>query len=79
MGSIPPKLAEKIYKDIFIKTVLKGWENVQNKKGEVVPYSEGHARGLMETLPRLYQELTQRANDIETFKAEAREEEAKNS
>lgn len=81
--------AERIYREVFVKTVLKGWKNVQVPQKLVehfegvaesgnIPFNEKNAVALFEKLPRLYDDLTQRAGSVELFREAQREEEAGN-
>lgn len=78
MDAMQPEVAERIYRDVFVKTVLKGWSNVQDKDGNAIPYSREAALDLFEKLPRLYDELNSRAGSIDLFREAQREEEAGN-
>jgi len=75
--AIGTKKAEAITFEVFLKTVLKGWRNVE-LDNQPLPFSIDNARMLFTRLPRLYDKLIERANDIETFQDEVREEEAGN-
>jgi len=71
-------LAEKISMQVFVDTILLGWKNVQNRKGEVVPYSKEAALKLFMELPDFYDDLQARASKASEFRDAAIEEEAKN-
>jgi hypothetical protein len=70
--------AERIYREVFVTTVLKGWKNVQNADGSEIPFSIENANILFDKLPRLYNVLNERANSIELFQDQQREAEAGN-
>ncbi len=70
--------AEKIQIEVFVDTILLGWKNVQNRKGEVVPFSKEAAMKLFKELPDFYDDLQARASKASEFRDEAIEEEAKN-
>lgn len=78
MDAMADEHAEAIYKDVFVKTVLKGWRNVQDRDGNQISFSVENALALFEKLPRLYDELVQRAGSIELFREAQREDEAGN-
>jgi len=99
MDAMQDEVAERIYKDVFCKTVLKGWRNVQvpakhieqfktegvvnvvgaNSNVDIdVTYSIENAIKLFTLLPRLYDDLVQRAASIELFRETQREGEAGN-
>lgn len=70
--------AERLFREVFAKTVLKGWKNVKEKDGTEIPYSYDAAIKLLERLPRLYDKLSAEAAEIENFKAAVREDESGN-
>lgn len=78
MDAMKPETAEALYKDVFVKTVLKGWKNVQDRDGNELPYSQANALKLFEDLPRLYDDLNSRAGSIDLFREAQQEEEAGN-
>jgi hypothetical protein len=71
-------LAESIFMKVFVATVLKDWQNVQQKDGSAIPFSEPNAIELFKKLPRLYDDLQEKAKSVELFKAEEQEADAKN-
>lgn len=78
MDALKNEQAEALYVDVFVKTVLKGWKNVQNKDGSEIAYNYQNALDLFKRLPRLYDDLNGRAGSIELFREAQREEEAGN-
>ena len=64
---------------VFCKTVLKDWENVLDREGEPIPFSEDAAIQLLTALPVLYDILEAEASSISNFQTEALADEAKNS
>jgi hypothetical protein len=79
MDAMSTEVGNQLYQEVFIKTVLKGWRNVQTKNGEEITFTAANAKQLFETLPRLYDQLNEKASSIELFQDAQREEEAKNS
>lgn len=71
-------LAEKISMQVFVDTILLGWTNVQNRKGETVPYSKEAAMKLFNELPDFYDDLQSRAQKASEFRDAVVEDEAKN-
>lgn len=78
LGTMDDELANKIYMEVFISTVLKGWENVQDEKGKSMAFTKDNAVKLFTDLPELYEELQLKAADFTTFRDESREDDAKN-
>lgn len=78
MDAMKPETAEALYKEVFVKTVLKGWRNVQDRDGANIEYSREAALKLFEDLPRLYDDLNSRAGSIDLFREAQKEDEAGN-
>lgn len=77
--NVANKELENITREVFIATVLKGWENVTDEAGVVIPYSNNAAEALFKRLPDLYEDLRAQANKISLFRADALQAAAKNS
>lgn len=75
---LPEVQAKKLMREVFVDTVLKGWENVNGPDGPIV-YSRENALKLMEDLPNLQMEIQRKADMFETFQKEVTESEEKNS
>jgi len=79
MGNLGEDVLRPIVRKAFCSTVLKGWRNVYDENGSQLSYSYDAAIKLMTELPAVYEILQQEAMDIENFRNEAIEAEAKNS
>lgn len=78
LGTLSDEVSNKIMLEVFATTVLKGWENVQDEKGNVMQFNKENAVKLLTDLPELYDALTAAANDVANFREESLEEDAKN-
>lgn len=78
MDALRDEQAEKLFMNVFVETVLKGWRNIKDKLGNEIPYTKENAIELFKALPRLYDELQSKAGGIEAFREEARETESGN-
>lgn len=78
-GTMSGEKADEVFLDVFIRTVLLGWDNVQDIAGKVVPFSQAAAKTLLTDLPDLYDDLVERAKNMTLFQIEERREEAGNS
>ena len=76
--NVSNKELEKITKEVFIETVLKGWKNVKDENGNLIEFSKNAAAELFGTLPELYEDLRRQANTVSLFRATAVEAIAKN-
>lgn len=76
--TIDPKVAEKLMMEVFVETVLLGWENVQDEAGKDLPFSKDNAIKLFTDLPDLYKDLQEQAGKASLYRAEILEVEAGN-
>lgn len=84
-GKMSSELAEQIFLDVFIRTVLKGWDNVlasdvfdTEEAAGFAPYCKENALKLFESMPILYDELQEEAKNVANYRQELMEESAKN-
>lgn len=70
--------ADRIMLDVFLSTVLKGWDNVQDAQGNSIGYSPEAARKLMTEYPDIYARLNEESGNRVNYTAAIKEEEAKN-
>lgn len=78
LGMMTMKEHEQITLDIFCQTILRGWKNVQDDKGQDIKFSFQAAKDLLSELPDLYDRLLNEANEVANFKTGVQEAEAKN-
>lgn len=78
-GTLDEKQAEAMLLDVFIDTVLLGWEGVEDQQGDIIPYSKQAARQLMQDLPDLYTDLREQTNSYALFQQDIEAGVVKNS
>lgn len=78
LKTLPQEKDEEIYLDVFVTTIIKGWSNVQDENGNSLEYTKPNAKKLMQDLPEVYKALREAAANVELYKLEALEEDAKN-
>lgn len=78
LKTLKDEKAEDIFLQVFVDTVLLDWKNVQTRSGDEIPFSREKALEVMKALPDLYDDLQEKAKEMELFRQEALEEEAKN-
>ncbi len=72
-------VAEKIFKSVFVETVVVGWENIQpNDDGTNMPFTKANALDVFEKLPEFYDDLQEQSKKISLFRNDSMEDEAKN-
>lgn len=70
--------ADPALKELFVSTVLLGWENVFDANDQPITYSKENALKLIEALPDLYAYLDDEAGKLSNFRAAANEADLKN-
>ncbi|HWV46423.1 MAG TPA: hypothetical protein VN039_10475 [Nitrospira sp.] len=78
LGLLAPSVAEGIMRTVFIESVLKGWENVEDRAGAELPYSPEAADALFTELPDLFTNLNELARDASNFREELLKADVKN-
>lgn len=78
MKTMTADLSKSLFLDVFVTTVLRGWSNIQNENGDVIPYNKDNAIKLLTDLPDLYSELLTQAGDAALFRKDSLEQDAKN-
>lgn len=80
LGTLKNEVAEELFKGVFVNTVLKGWEHVQDDKGEEIAFTRENALALLneEGMEDLYDRLQQEAGLSANFRDTALETESGN-
>ena len=78
LGTLAEETAEDLFRGVFVKTVLKGWENVRGKDGLELEFTPENAADLFKKLPDLYDDLQEKARSAALFREEINEADAGN-
>lgn len=78
-GSLDNDLGDRLYRDVFVDTVLLGWENVEGPDGQPLPFNRENAIKLFTDLPDLFADLREQAGNIALFREVVLEEDLGNS
>lgn len=85
LGTLSNDIAEKLFLEVFVKTILKDWQNISlsdvtgNADDEgYAPFTIENATKLMTALPELYDDLQAQAKSAALFKDESVSTESKN-
>ncbi len=71
-------LAERLFMEVFVDTVLLDWKCIKQRDGEELEFCKKNALKLFEDLPELYDDLQEKAKKASLFRDETLEEEAGN-
>lgn len=72
------ELATAMMREVYVESVVLGWEGVLDAKGKSLPFSKENALQLFTDLPDLFQDVMEQAGKAALFREEIRETEAKN-
>lgn len=81
-GDLGYELQTIIAMKAFCRVILVDWKNAYNDEGELIPFNEENAFGLMESFPDLYEFISTEASDPNNFDMPSEKDEedaAKNS
>jgi hypothetical protein len=78
LKTIAPDKADELMREVFVNSILLGWENVQGEEGSIIPFSAANAIALFKQLPDLYFELQTQSQNAALFRLEETESIAKN-
>jgi hypothetical protein len=72
------EIAESLFIGVFVNTILKGWLNVYDEEGQLIPFNRDNAIALLTELPDVYSRLQEEAQLSANFRDSVLETEAKN-
>lgn len=71
-------VAKRVLQEVFVDTVLLGWEDVTGKDGQPLAYTRENALNLFIDLPDLFTDLFEQAKNVALFREHLTELDAKN-
>lgn len=69
LDTLSEDVAGPVMRRVFCEVVLLDWRNVQNEKGEAIPFNVENALQLFDDLPDLYFVLTTEAAKLGNYRA----------
>lgn len=78
IGTLAEETADELFRGVFIRTVLKNWENVRGKDGAELEFTPENATALFGRLPELYEDLLEKSRSAALFREEVMETDAGN-
>lgn len=77
--TIDPDLFDDLLKQIYVRSIILGWENVRDREGNELSFSADNVMGLLNDLPDLWVEIREQAMTASNFLEEGdTEEDSKN-
>ncbi len=77
-GTMDMKVIEDLQKQSIAKTVLLGWENLEDDANQQIPYSPETALKLIREVPDFYRLVVEFSNDAASYRATIQADAAKN-
>ena len=71
-------VAEKITKEVYAQTVVLGWNGVEDRDGNDMPFTQENCVKLFTDLPDLWSDVQSQSTRASLFRAEILEADAKN-
>lgn len=78
LGTLDKALERQLQIEIYVKSVIKDFENLEDAEGNPLEFNEENATQLFLDLPELFEELVVQANNFSLFRQEILEEDTKN-
>lgn len=76
--SMDRKLADKLMIEAYAESVVLGWSGVEDKDGTELEFTVENVKKLFTDLPELFKDVQEQTQKFSLFRAETREDEAKN-
>lgn len=70
LKTLPNEKAEQLMQQVFVNSILLGWENVQNEDGTAIVFSAENGLALFKQYPDLYYSLQEEAQNVALFRIE---------
>lgn len=67
-GTLDNTVADSIYMDVFIDTILLGWEGVEDELGKPLAYNKENAKKVFTDLPDLFADLREQSSNMSLFR-----------
>lgn len=77
-GQIDPDVLEDLLAQVYAKSVVKGWNGVEDEHDEPLEFNEANVKKLLTDLPVVFDAIKEVARDYNQFLLESLEEDAKN-
>lgn len=76
--TIENAVVQRILRKVIAKTVVLGWENVQDESGKPIPFTVENCIKLFEDLPDLFKDIQEQSQRAALFRQDILEVDAKN-
>ena len=77
-GAIDPAIQEKLMREVYADSIVVGWENIEDRQGNPIPFSKENVIKLFAELPELFKRVVRESQDMAVYRTEVREAESGN-
>lgn len=63
----------KVFMEVYVDSVILGWENVEDRAGKPLPFNRENCIKLLTDLPDLFHDIREQSQKSALFRAEIRE------
>ena len=77
--TIDPEVAEELFRQVYVESVILGWENVDTEDGKPLEFNRFNCLKLLTDLPDLFADIREQATKASLFRSEVIETASKNS
>lgn len=77
-GALDPAVQERVMREVYAESVVAGWENVEDKAGNEMPFTRDNVIKLFTDLPDLFRRVVKESQEMDLYRAEVRAEESGN-
>lgn len=78
LDTLPEEKARVLMREVYVDTVILGWEGVTDKEGNPMSFNRENCLKLFSDLPDLFNDVQEQAGKIALFKADLDEIDSKN-
>lgn len=78
IGQMEEEQNRRLMLNVYLDAVIKGWENVEDREGNPLPFSRVNAETILTDLPDLFQDIMVQAGNAALFRETINEDDSGN-
>lgn len=79
LETLDNRVADRLYLEVFAKTVVLGWTNMRDEEDNLLPFNVDNVIKVLSDLPDLYSDLREQAGKAANFRLDRLESDLGNS
>jgi hypothetical protein len=77
-GTIDETLSQQVMREIYVDSVILGWENMEDENNEDLSFNADYVRKFLTDLPELLSDIIEQSKSVALFRTAIREADLKN-